>query len=245
MRRRPSRGCFRAGSAVKILRQKNSGRKQADHAGFLTIPAGGGVKIGYARVSTLDQNPDLQHDALTRAGCEKILVDQVSGAATVRPGLEKARELLRAGDTLVVWRLDRLGRSLQDLIAWAAWLAENGVALQSLQEVIDTATPTGRLTFHLFGALAEFERNLIRERTQAGLAAARARGRLGGRPRALDPDKRDLAVRLYDEKKLPIGKICAMMGISKPTLYAYVRAARSPEAVEAPSIPARRGLVAT
>lgn len=203
------------------------------------------MKIGYARVSTLDQNPDLQHDALLKAGCEKILVDQVSGAAAVRPGLEKAKELLRAGDTLVVWRLDRLGRSLQDLIAWAAWLAENGVALQSLQEVIDTATPTGRLTFHLFGALAEFERNLIRERTQAGLAAARARGRLGGRPKTLDPDKRDLAVRLYDEKKLPIAKICAMMGISKPTLYAYVRAARSPAAVEAPSIPVRRSRIAT
>lgn len=125
------------------------------------------------------------------------------------------------------------------------WLAENSVALQSLQEVIDTATPTGRLTFHLFGALAEFERNLIRERTQAGLAAARARGRLGGRPKTLDPDKRELAVRLYDEKKLPIARICAMMGISKPTLYAYVRAARSSEAVESPLAPARRSLMAT
>lgn len=196
------------------------------------------MKIGYARVSTFDQNTNLQQDALLKAGCEKILVDQVSGSTAVRPGLEKAKELLRAGDTLVVWRFDRLGRSLQDLIAWAAWLADNGVALQSLQEVIDTSTSTGRLTFHLFGALAEFERNLIRERTQAGLAAARARGRLGGRPKALDAGKRDLAVRLYDEKKLPISKICAIMGISKPTLYAYVEAARSlgdPAMATAPS----------
>lgn len=227
MYQHPSQGCSRDVSAVKILRQINSVKKRADRASFLTKPTGVGVKIGYARVSTLDQNPDLQHDALIRAGCEKILVDQVSGSTAVRPGLEKAKELLRAGDMLVVWRLDRLGRSLQDLIAWAAWLAENGVALQSLQEVIDTSTSTGRLTFHLFGALAEFERNLIRERTQAGLDAARSRGRLGGRPKTLDPDKRDLAVRLYDEKKLPIAKICAMMRISKPTLYAYIRAARA------------------
>ena len=182
------------------------------------------MKIGYARVSTLDQNPNLQRDALERAGCEKVIVDRVGGTTAARPGLAKVKELLRAGDALVVWRLDRLGRSLKDLIAWAAWLEANGIALQSLHEVIDTSTPTGRLTFHLFGALAEFERNLICERTRAGLQAARARGRLGGRPKALDPDKRELAVRLYKEKKLPIAKICAMMGVSKPTLYAYVRA---------------------
>lgn len=185
------------------------------------------MKIGYARVSTLEQNLDLQRDALTAAGCEKVIVDQASGAITARPGLDKVKELLRAGDTLVVWRLDRLGRSLQDLIAWALYLEGEGVALQSLAETIDTSTSTGKLTFHLFGALAEFERNLIRERTQAGLAAARARGRLGGRPPALDADKRALAVRLYREKTLTIARICAMMGISKPTLYAYVRAAEN------------------
>lgn len=183
------------------------------------------MKIGYARVSTLEQSLDLQRDALSAAGCEKVIVDQASGSLTERAGLAKVKELLRAGDTLVVWRLDRLGRSLQDLIGWALYLEGEGVALQSLSETIDTATPTGKLTFHLFGALAEFERNLIRERTMAGLAAARARGRLGGRPQALDADKRALAVRLYREKKLTIAKICAMMGISKPTLYAYVRAA--------------------
>ena len=184
------------------------------------------MKIGYARVSTLEQNPDLQRDALERAGCGKVIVDQVSGTVAARPGLDKIKELLRPGDTLVVWRLDRLGRSLQDLISWASYLEDNGVALQSLKETIDTATSTGKLTFHLFGALAEFERNLIRERTQAGLAAARARGRLGGRPKALDADKRQFAVELYHEKKLTVAKICAMMGISKPTLYTYVRAAQ-------------------
>lgn len=183
------------------------------------------MKIGYARVSTVEQNLDMQRDALEKVGCEKIIVDKASGTVAARPGLEKIKELLRAGDTLVVWRLDRLGRSLQDLIAWAFYLEENGVALQSLAETIDTSTSTGKLTFHLFGALAEFERNLIRERTQAGLAAARARGRLGGRPSALDPDKQALAVQLYREKKLTVAKICTMMGISKPTLYAYVRAA--------------------
>jgi DNA invertase Pin-like site-specific DNA recombinase len=182
------------------------------------------VKIGYARVSTLDQNLDFQHDALTAAGCEKVIVDKISGSAALRPGLEKVKEQLRAGDTLVVWRLDRLGRSLKDLISWVVYLEEKKVGLLSLHEAIDTSTSTGKLTFHLFGALAEFERNLIRERTQAGLTAARARGRKGGRPPVLDKDKRELAVGLYNERKVPIAKICTMLGISKPTLYAYVRA---------------------
>lgn len=181
------------------------------------------MKIGYARVSTLDQNPDLQRDALLKAGCEKVIVDQISGTVAERPGLGQVKELLRHGDTLAVWRLDRLGRSLRDLIDWANYLEQQGVGLQSLQENIDTTTPTGKLTFHLFGALAEFERNLIKERTQAGLAAARARGRLGGRPKALDRDQRRLVVDLYHQKKLPIRRICKMMGISKPTLYKYVR----------------------
>ena len=182
------------------------------------------MKFGYARVSTVDQNLDLQRDALHAAGCEEITIDSVSGTVTTRPGLQKIKEKLRVGDTLVVWRLDRLGRSLKDLIEWANWLDEKGVALQSLKEMIDTTTPSGKLTFHLFGALAEFERNLIEERTRSGLAAARARGRLGGRPKSLDKDRRELAVRLYNEKEVPITKICTMMGITKPTLYAYVRA---------------------
>ncbi len=181
------------------------------------------MKIGYARVSTLEQNLDLQRDALKSAGCERVFVDQVSGTVAKRPGLEEVKKILRDGDTLVVWRLDRLGRSLRDLIAWAGYLEEQGVALQSLHEAVDTSTPSGKLTFHLFGALAEFERNLIQERTQAGLTAARARGRLGGRRKALDPDKRAVAVDLYQQKKMPVGKICEVMEISKPTLYSYVR----------------------
>ncbi len=181
--------------------------------------------IGYARVSTHDQNLDLQRDALEQVGCARIYEDRLSGAASARPGLDKLREVLREGDTLVVWRLDRLGRSLKDLIAWALWLDEQGAGLRSLTESLDTTTPGGKLTFHIFGALAEFERTLIRDRTQAGLAAARARGRKGGRRPVLNADKQALAVRLYNERQTPIGRICAMMGISKPTLYAYVRAA--------------------
>ena len=179
--------------------------------------------IGYARVSTFDQNPDLQNDALKKAGCEKIFTDTVSGTVPLRPGLNQAKEQLRKGDTLVVWRLDRLGRSLKDLIEWMNYLDTEGVALKSLQESIDTSTATGKLVFHVFGALAEFERNLILERTQAGLSAARARGRLGGRPKSLDADKKQVVIDLYNEKKLTVKKICEMMGISKPTLYDYVR----------------------
>ncbi|MCP5006708.1 MAG: recombinase family protein [Planctomycetes bacterium] len=181
------------------------------------------MKIGYARVSTLEQNTDMQKEALEKAGCEKVFIDQVSGTISKRPGLEKAKGLLRKGDTLVVWRLDRLGRSLRDLIEWVRYLDEHGVGLESLHESINTSTPSGKLTFHLFGALAEFERNLIQERTQAGLSAARARGRLGGRRKTLDAEKRSVAVNLYNEKKMTIKKICEMMGISKPTLYAYVQ----------------------
>jgi DNA invertase Pin-like site-specific DNA recombinase len=126
-------------------------------------------------------------------------------------------------DTLVVWRLDRLGRSLKDLIEWMNYLDQQGIALKSLQESIDTSTATGKLVFHVFGAMAEFERNLIKERTQAGLSAARARGRVGGRPKRLNADKRKLAIRLYNEEQHTIDEICEMMGITKPTLYKYVR----------------------
>ncbi len=178
--------------------------------------------IGYARVSTDDQNLDLQRDALTQAGCSKLYEDKESGTKAERPGLLMALEVLRNGDTLVVWRLDRLGRSLKDLIALVEKLESRGIALKSLQENIDTSSSGGKLVFHLFGALAEFERNLIRERTQAGLSAARARGRTGGRPKALDTNKRELAIRLYHERKHSIDELCRMMGISKPTLYIYL-----------------------
>src|SRR5919206_2285768 len=139
--------------------------------------------IGYARVSTLDQNLDLQQDALRKAGCERLFTDVASGSQTTREGLEVALGFLRAGDALVVWKLDRLGRSLKQLIDLVLTLETREVGLWSLQERLDTTTSGGKLIFHVFGALAEFERDLIRERTQAGLAAARARGRKGGRPR--------------------------------------------------------------
>ncbi|HEV7330924.1 MAG TPA: recombinase family protein [Flavisolibacter sp.] len=179
--------------------------------------------IGYARVSTQLQVDSLQQDALKAAGCEKIFTDKVSGTVTERPGLTKLKEHLRKGDTLVVWRLDRLARSLRDLIDWVSYLDAKGVALKSIHEAIDTSTSTGKLVFHIFGALAEFERNLIQERTKAGLAAARARGRLGGRPKSLNKDKRQLAVDLYNEKKHTVDKICEMVGVSKPTLYSIIR----------------------
>jgi DNA invertase Pin-like site-specific DNA recombinase len=184
------------------------------------------MNIGYARVSTHDQHLDLQQEALQQAGCTKIIVDRVSGTVPERPGLAKLKEILRADDTLVVWRLDRLGRSLKDLIAWVAWLEQEGIGLRSLHEALDTTTPSGKLTFHIFGALAEFERQLIQERTQAGLRVARARGRFGGRPKALPADKRQLSVQLYQEKKIAVRQICELMGIAKPTLYAYVRQAQ-------------------
>jgi len=179
--------------------------------------------IGYARISTLLQNSDLQHDALTQAGCEKIFTDKISGTVSERPALTKVKETLRHGDTLVVWRLDRLGRSLKDLIEWMNYLENEGISLKSLQESIDTSTATGKLVFHIFASMAEFERNLIKERTMAGLSAARARGRVGGRPKKMNEDKRKLAVRLYQEKHHSVDAICEMMGISKPTLYSYVR----------------------
>ena len=174
-------------------------------------------------MSTHDQNLDLQIDALKQAGCEEVIVDKVGGTVADRPGLGKVRTIARKGDTLVIWRLDRLGRSLRDLIDWITYLEEKGVGLQSLQEALNTSTSTGKLVFHLFGALAEFERNLIRERTQAGLVAARARGKMGGRRKSLGKEDRRIAVEMYNEKKVSVKKICEMMGISKPTLYSYVR----------------------
>ena len=181
------------------------------------------MRIGYARVSTVDQNIDLQKDALSKAGCEKIITDVASGKNAIRNGLEQLRQLLRPKDVLAVWRLDRLGRSLQDLIALIKELEEQKIGFQSLQESIDTTSPNGKLTFHIFGALAEFERNLIQERTRAGLAAARARGRLGGRSKKLNATQRSLAIELYDQKKLTVIQICQSLGITKPTLYAYIR----------------------
>lgn len=183
------------------------------------------LKIGYARISTLEQNLDLQIDALKKAGCEKIITDEISGSVADRPGLEKLKEILRKDDTLVVWRLDRLGRTLKHLIEWVNELDEQKIGFKSLQESIDTTSSSGKLIFHIFGALSEFERNLIRERTRAGIEAARSRGRQGGRPKKLNKDKRQLAIDLYKGKKHSLRQICEMTGISKPTLYKYVREA--------------------
>ncbi|MGL6075462.1 MAG: recombinase family protein [Fimbriiglobus sp.] len=179
--------------------------------------------IGYARVSTHDQNLDLQKDALAKAGCEKVLVDVAGGKNAERTGLKQAKELLRTGDVLVVWRLDRLGRSLKDLIATLTELESRGVGFLSLTEAIDTTTSSGKLIFHVLGAITEFERSIIRDRTQAGLVAARARGRQGGRPRALTATHRAMAVELYQQRKHTIAEICEAVGISRTTLYSYLQ----------------------
>ena len=178
--------------------------------------------IGYARVSTDDQNLDLQKDALERVGCERILEDRISGTKSERPGLTSAIDYARPGDTIVVWRLDRLGRSLKDLIEQVTLLESKKVGLRSLQESIDTSSSSGKLIFHIFGALAEFERNLISERTRAGLTAARARGRKGGRPASMDAEKQALAVKLYNDPDYTVSKVCQIVGVSKTTLYKYL-----------------------
>src|ERR687896_150853 len=179
--------------------------------------------IGYARVSTHDQTLNLQQDALTKAGCTKIFTDTASGAKTERIGLDEALNYVRKGDTLVVWRLDRLGRSLPHLIATMTALEERGIGFKSLTENIDTTTSGGKLIFHIFGALAEFERNLIRERTNAGLQAARARGRKGGRPKSLTGKKTAMAQALYNDKENSIDEICKTLNISRTTLYRYIK----------------------
>ena len=181
------------------------------------------MNVGYARVSTGDQNLDLQKDALLASGCEenKIFTDRLSGSKDDRPGLAQALEYLRAGDTLVVWRLDRLGRSLSHLIKVTTELEERGVGFKSLQEGIDTTTSGGKLIFHIFGALAEFERSLIRERTHAGLKAARARGRNGGRPKLLDARKLAVAEALLRDPELTVAEVAEQVGVARSTLYTY------------------------
>ena len=178
--------------------------------------------IGYERVSTDDQNLALQHDALQAAGCEKIFSDKMSSAKADRPGLKEAFEFARQGDTLVVWRLDRLGRSLKDLMALVEGLEQRTIGFRSLQESIDTTSSGGKLIFHMFGALAEFERNLIRERTQAGLQAARARGRKGGRQPKLTQQQIEIGRLLSADPKRSVSSICKHLGISRPTYYRYL-----------------------
>ncbi|MNJ26972.1 DNA-invertase hin [compost metagenome] len=186
-----------------------------------------GKRIGYARVSTDDQNLDLQHDALALAGCSTVYEETVSGKSADRPELGHCLKALRSGDTLVVWRLDRLGRSLPDLVGIVSRLEQEGVGFESINERIETTSAAGKLIFHVFAALAEFERNLIRERTRAGLAAARARGRRGGRKPSLnDRQLREIRALLKDPEVQP-GEVARLYGISRTTLYRYIR---SPQA---------------
>lgn len=180
------------------------------------------MRVGYARVSTSDQNPELQLEALRRAGCDKVFTEKASGARDDRPELARIlADVLRAGDTLVVWRLDRLARSLKKLIATAEELEREKIGLVSLTESIDTTTPGGMLTFHVFGAIAQFERALIRERTTAGLVEARRQGRKGGRPPAMRANDVAAARAMMTEGTLPVRDIAKRMGVSVATLYRY------------------------
>ena len=178
--------------------------------------------VGYARVSTQDQTLDLQLDALKKAGCEKLYTDTASGAKAERKGLEEALDYAREGDILVVWRLDRLGRSLRHLIETITTLNNRKVGFKSITENIDTTTSGGKLVFHIFGALAEFERDIIRERTTAGLEAARARGRFGGRRSVMTPAKLRLAQAAMGRPGTTVGQLCEELGISRMTLYRFV-----------------------
>lgn len=185
------------------------------------------MKIGYARVSTKDQNIHLQVNALQDAGCTNIYRERMSGSAKKeRPVLKETLSFLRPGDTLVVWRLDRLGRTLKQLIELVQDLEERGVQFVSLKENINTSTPSGKLFFHITGAFSEMERELIRERTMAGLEAARVRGRKGGRKFKLTSDDVDKIKKMYESKTVEIGDICKMFRITKPTLYNYLKRGR-------------------
>ncbi|MBN8866772.1 MAG: recombinase family protein [Solirubrobacterales bacterium] len=183
--------------------------------------------IGYARVSTEEQTLDLQIDALTEAGCSKIYTDKISGSRSDRPELVKALDYVRAGDTLAVWRLDRLGRSVRHLIEVVNDFEERGIGFKSLQETIDTTTSTGKLTFHVFAALAQFERDLIAERTKAGLEAARRRGRVGGRRTVMSPDKLRVIRDLYEDpkSKMTVQEIADTVGVSRATVYRHLEPA--------------------
>ena len=183
--------------------------------------------VGYARVSTQDQNPELQLDALREAGCEKLFEEKASGARADRPQLQAAIDYMREGDTLVVWKMDRLARSLKQLIQTVEQLEERGIGFRSLTEAIDTTTSGGKLIFHIFAALAEFERSIIRERTQAGLKAAIARGRKGGRPPALFDADRAAAMALFRDGTIPVREIAKRLGVSEATLYRHFPGGRT------------------
>jgi DNA invertase Pin-like site-specific DNA recombinase len=181
-----------------------------------------GHLLGYARVSTTDQHPQLQVDALQDAGCYRVFTETASGARADRPTLAQLLDQLRPGDTLVVWKLDRLGRSLRHLVDTVTGLAERGIGFRSLQEAIDTTTPGGKLVFHVFAALAEFERDLVRERTAAGLAAARARGRHGGRPSVMTAHKQQVAQEMYRSGQYTVAAIANTLGVSRASVYRHL-----------------------
>jgi DNA invertase Pin-like site-specific DNA recombinase len=189
--------------------------------GYETV-SGMGHLLGYARVSTTDQHPQLQVDALTAAGCYRVFTETASGARSDRPVLEQVLDQLRPGDTLVVWKLDRLGRSLRHLVDAVAGLADRGIGFRSLQEAIDTTTPGGKLVFHVFAALAEFERDLIRERTAAGLAAAHSRGRHGGRPSVMTAHRLRVAQEMYASGQYTVAAIATTLGVSRASIYRHL-----------------------
>lgn len=180
-------------------------------------------KIGYARISTIDQNLNLQLDALEQEGCTKIFQDTISGSRSDRPGFEDFLSYVRPGDTLVVWKLDRLGRTMKFLVNLINEFEKKDIQFKSITEGIDTNTTIGKFTFNIFGSLAQFERDMIRERSLAGQKAARSRGERTGRPKKLEIRKRKFAKELYESNKYPIQTICKMLEITKPTLYRYIR----------------------
>lgn len=182
--------------------------------------------VGYARVSTQDQNPALQIDALKAAGCEKVFTEKASGAQRARPELAIALSYMRSGDSLVVWKLDRLARSLPQLIETVATLEDRGIGFRSLTEAVDTTTAGGKLVFHIFGALAEFERSVIRERTRAGLKAARDRGRKGGRPPALSTADLAAAKALLRDPAITMDEVATRLKVSPATLYRHLPGGR-------------------
>lgn len=182
--------------------------------------------VGYARVSTQDQNPDLQLDALKAAGCEKVFTEKASGAQRHRPELAAALSYMRTGDSLIVWKLDRLARSMPQLIDTVSTLEDQGIGFRSLTEAIDTTTAGGKLVFHIFGALAEFERSVIRERTRAGLKAARDRGRKGGRPPALSAADLAAAKALLRDPKITVDEVATRLKVSPATLYRHLPGGR-------------------
>jgi DNA invertase Pin-like site-specific DNA recombinase len=185
------------------------------------------MNIGYARVSTQDQKPDLQTDALKHAGCEKVFIEKASGAQRDRPELKAALDYIRTGDTMVVWKLDRLARSIKQLIETVEDLEKRGIGFKSLTENIDTTTSSGKLIFHIFASLAEFERSIIRERTKAGLDAARARGKTGGRPPALTEKDIQVAKAMLADTEITVEEVAKRLKVAPSTLYRHLPGGRS------------------